>query len=108
MAAEAATFSPHLADSLLEAHVRPVLLPALSSGARVLEQELLRLRLEALAMADGSATEERDEQHACIWLSDEVNGELTRRRRDTSDEVSEMLETAAMEMMMLSDVSAAF
>ena len=34
MAAEAATFSPHLADSLLEAHVRPVLLPALSSGAR--------------------------------------------------------------------------
>lgn len=107
MASEAASFSPHLADSLLEAHVRPVLLPALSDGASVLEQELLRLRQASALMdmeTDGAG--QQRQHHTCIWLSDELNAEMDQRRKYAADEVKELLEAATLEMLMLSDVRA--
>jgi len=95
--AEAAAYSPHLADSVLEAHVRPCLLPALEHGAKILAAELSRLerqreRNEAKAAAVPATTGALQEGQggigaagdhdgaACIWLSDDLNAELIVQR----------------------------
>ena len=85
---------------MLEAHVRPRLLPALEHGANILSAELSRLeqqreRNEAAAEAVVPATMGVDlldearggigvagnhDGAACIWLSDDLNTELIVQR----------------------------
>ena len=97
--AEAAAYSSHLADSVLESHVRPSLLPALMQGARVLSSELVQIKnqrqrhqqqataVSGEASGGGDQTNRatqvaRPPRAACIWLSDELNEEVIARRGD--------------------------